>query len=64
MELNKKFVKTLSCNLVILCVYFFRYILISKPTVWTEQLRGKFLEGFRVFLGFLNCMQVLVIKIA
>ncbi|XP_072545545.1 E3 ubiquitin-protein ligase UBR1 isoform X1 [Salminus brasiliensis] len=34
-----------------------RYILISKPTVWTEQLRGKFLEGFSVFLGLLNCMQ-------
>ncbi|MCJ8736842.1 hypothetical protein PDJAM_G00016990 [Pangasius djambal] len=34
-----------------------KYILISKPTVWTDQLRGKFLEGFTVFLGFLNCMQ-------
>ncbi|TSO25214.1 E3 ubiquitin-protein ligase UBR1 [Bagarius yarrelli] len=34
-----------------------KYILISKPTVWTEQLRGKFLEGFTVFLQFLNCMQ-------
>ncbi|XP_066525852.1 E3 ubiquitin-protein ligase UBR1 isoform X2 [Hoplias malabaricus] len=34
-----------------------RYILISKPTVWTEALRGKFLEGFSVFLGLLNCMQ-------
>ncbi|KAK2843429.1 hypothetical protein Q7C36_011644 [Tachysurus vachellii] len=34
-----------------------KYILISKPTVWTERLRGKFLEGFTVFLGFLHCMQ-------
>ncbi|XP_072221538.1 E3 ubiquitin-protein ligase UBR1 [Leuresthes tenuis] len=34
-----------------------RYILISKPSVWTEELRGQFLEGFRVFLGFLKCMQ-------
>ncbi|XP_058255493.1 E3 ubiquitin-protein ligase UBR1 isoform X2 [Hemibagrus wyckioides] len=34
-----------------------KYILISKPTVWTEQLRRKFLEGFTVFLGFLQCMQ-------
>uniref|UniRef100_A0A8B9KQN1 E3 ubiquitin-protein ligase n=1 Tax=Astyanax mexicanus TaxID=7994 RepID=A0A8B9KQN1_ASTMX len=34
-----------------------RYILISRPAVWTEQLRGKFLEGFSVFLGLLNCMQ-------
>uniref|UniRef100_A0A7N8WTV4 E3 ubiquitin-protein ligase n=1 Tax=Mastacembelus armatus TaxID=205130 RepID=A0A7N8WTV4_9TELE len=34
-----------------------RYILISKPSVWTEELRRQFLEGFRVFLGFLKCMQ-------
>ncbi|XP_056332671.1 E3 ubiquitin-protein ligase UBR1 [Danio aesculapii] len=34
-----------------------RYILISKPSVWTEALRVKFLEGFRVFLHFLGCMQ-------
>ncbi|KAM9466613.1 E3 ubiquitin-protein ligase UBR1 [Clarias gariepinus] len=34
-----------------------KYILISKPTVWTEPLRAKFLEGFAVFLGFLKCMQ-------
>ncbi|KAK3538210.1 hypothetical protein QTP70_033114 [Hemibagrus guttatus] len=34
-----------------------KYILISKPIVWTEQLRRKFLEGFTVFLGFLQCMQ-------
>ncbi|CAN9502154.1 unnamed protein product [Ophioblennius macclurei] len=34
-----------------------RYILISKPSVWTEELREQFLEGFRVFLGLLKCMQ-------
>ncbi|KAJ7990733.1 hypothetical protein DPEC_G00289980 [Dallia pectoralis] len=34
-----------------------RYILISKPSVWTESLRTQFLEGFRVFLELLNCMQ-------
>ncbi|CAG5866408.1 unnamed protein product [Menidia menidia] len=34
-----------------------RYILISKPSVWTNELRGQFLEGFRVFLGLLKCMQ-------
>ncbi|XP_028292985.1 LOW QUALITY PROTEIN: E3 ubiquitin-protein ligase UBR1 [Gouania willdenowi] len=34
-----------------------RYILISKPSVWTDELRGAVLEGFRVFLGFLKCMQ-------
>uniref|UniRef100_A0A8C2B7D4 E3 ubiquitin-protein ligase n=1 Tax=Cyprinus carpio TaxID=7962 RepID=A0A8C2B7D4_CYPCA len=34
-----------------------RYILISKPSVWTETLRVKFLEGLRTFLHFLCCMQ-------
>uniref|UniRef100_A0A1A8DB74 E3 ubiquitin-protein ligase n=1 Tax=Nothobranchius kadleci TaxID=1051664 RepID=A0A1A8DB74_NOTKA len=34
-----------------------RYILISKPSVWTEELREQFLEGFKDFLGFLKCMQ-------
>ncbi|TKS86434.1 E3 ubiquitin-protein ligase UBR1 [Collichthys lucidus] len=34
-----------------------RYILISKPSVWTEELRTQFMEGFRVFLGLLKCMQ-------
>uniref|UniRef100_A0A8C1LG20 E3 ubiquitin-protein ligase n=1 Tax=Cyprinus carpio TaxID=7962 RepID=A0A8C1LG20_CYPCA len=34
-----------------------RYILISKPSVWTETLREKFLEGLHVFLRFLCCMQ-------
>ncbi|KAF3844844.1 hypothetical protein F7725_008007 [Dissostichus mawsoni] len=34
-----------------------RYILISKPSVWTEELRTEFMEGFKVFLGLLKCMQ-------
>uniref|UniRef100_A0A665WSZ6 E3 ubiquitin-protein ligase n=1 Tax=Echeneis naucrates TaxID=173247 RepID=A0A665WSZ6_ECHNA len=34
-----------------------RYILISKPTVWTEELRRQFLDGFKIFLGLLKCMQ-------
>ncbi|XP_076014612.1 E3 ubiquitin-protein ligase UBR1 [Genypterus blacodes] len=34
-----------------------RYILISKPSMWTEELQRQFLEGFRVFLGLLKCMQ-------
>ncbi|KAF3701229.1 E3 ubiquitin-protein ligase UBR1 [Channa argus] len=34
-----------------------RYILISKPSIWTEELRRQFLEGFKVFLGLLKCMQ-------
>ncbi|KPP76647.1 E3 ubiquitin-protein ligase UBR1-like [Scleropages formosus] len=34
-----------------------RYILISKPMIWTNKLRTQFLEGFRTFLGMLACMQ-------
>ncbi|XP_043930148.1 E3 ubiquitin-protein ligase UBR1 [Protopterus annectens] len=34
-----------------------RYILISKPTDWTEKLRTAFLDGFRAFLSLLMCMQ-------
>ncbi|CAJ1073672.1 E3 ubiquitin-protein ligase UBR1 [Xyrichtys novacula] len=33
-----------------------RYILISKPSIWTEELRTQFLEGFKIFLGLLRCM--------
>jgi len=36
----------------------FRYVLISKPTEWSEDLRQKFLEGFDAFLELLKCMQV------
>lgn len=39
---------------------FVRYILISKPTVWTAELRAQFFEGFKVFLKLLKCMQVIV----
>ncbi|KAG7277883.1 hypothetical protein CRUP_036283 [Coryphaenoides rupestris] len=34
-----------------------RYILISKPTEWTDTLRTEFLEGFKAFLDLLSCMQ-------
>uniref|UniRef100_A0A5S6L4L3 E3 ubiquitin-protein ligase n=1 Tax=Xenopus tropicalis TaxID=8364 RepID=A0A5S6L4L3_XENTR len=34
-----------------------KYILISKPTSWSEKLKAKFLEGFKSFLYFLSCMQ-------
>uniref|UniRef100_A0A8B9C8Q5 E3 ubiquitin-protein ligase n=1 Tax=Anser brachyrhynchus TaxID=132585 RepID=A0A8B9C8Q5_9AVES len=34
-----------------------RYVLISKPTEWSEDLRHKFLEGFDAFLELLKCMQ-------
>lgn len=34
-----------------------RYILISKPPMWTEELRREFLAGFKIFLGLLKCMQ-------
>ncbi|KAM8834217.1 E3 ubiquitin-protein ligase UBR1 isoform 1-T1 [Synchiropus picturatus] len=34
-----------------------RYILISKPSVWTEKLRREFLAGFKSFLKLLKCMQ-------
>lgn len=35
-----------------------RYVLISKPTEWSDDLRQKFLEGFDAFLELLKCMQV------
>ncbi|OXB61981.1 hypothetical protein ASZ78_002626 [Callipepla squamata] len=34
-----------------------KYVLISKPTEWSEDLRHKFLEGFDAFLELLKCMQ-------
>uniref|UniRef100_A0A3Q3VIS8 E3 ubiquitin-protein ligase n=1 Tax=Mola mola TaxID=94237 RepID=A0A3Q3VIS8_MOLML len=34
-----------------------RYILISKPSIWTEELQTQFMEGFKVFLNLLKCMQ-------
>lgn len=35
-----------------------RYVLISKPADWSDDLRQKFLDGFDVFLELLKCMQV------
>ncbi|KAM8946628.1 E3 ubiquitin-protein ligase UBR2 isoform 2-T2 [Pelodytes ibericus] len=34
-----------------------KYVLISKPSEWSDDLRHKFLEGFDVFLELLKCMQ-------
>ncbi|XP_066551068.1 E3 ubiquitin-protein ligase UBR1 isoform X2 [Amia ocellicauda] len=34
-----------------------KYILISKPAVWTRKLRQQFLEGLQMFLRMLSCMQ-------
>uniref|UniRef100_A0A8C1CJW9 E3 ubiquitin-protein ligase n=1 Tax=Cyprinus carpio carpio TaxID=630221 RepID=A0A8C1CJW9_CYPCA len=34
-----------------------KYVLISRPTEWTDQLREKYLEGFSAFLELLKCMQ-------
>uniref|UniRef100_A0A3Q4MJ36 E3 ubiquitin-protein ligase n=1 Tax=Neolamprologus brichardi TaxID=32507 RepID=A0A3Q4MJ36_NEOBR len=34
-----------------------RYVLISPPSKWCDQLRLKFLEGFYAFLELLKCMQ-------
>ncbi|KAG9344548.1 hypothetical protein JZ751_011219 [Albula glossodonta] len=34
-----------------------KYVLISRPSEWTDQLREKFLEGLDSFLELLKCMQ-------
>ncbi|XP_034537441.1 E3 ubiquitin-protein ligase UBR2 [Notolabrus celidotus] len=34
-----------------------KYVLISRPSEWSDQLRQKFLEGFDAFLELLKCMQ-------
>ncbi|XP_074145507.1 E3 ubiquitin-protein ligase UBR1 isoform X1 [Sminthopsis crassicaudata] len=34
-----------------------KYVLISKPAIWSEKLKLQFLEGFRSFLKILACMQ-------
>ncbi|XP_070697048.1 E3 ubiquitin-protein ligase UBR2 isoform X3 [Pempheris klunzingeri] len=34
-----------------------KYVLISRPSDWTDQLRLKFLEGLDAFLELLKCMQ-------
>ena len=41
-----------------MCVCVCRYVLISRPSEWSDQLRIKFLEGFEAFLELLKCMQV------
>ncbi|KAF4787924.1 ubiquitin protein ligase E3 component n-recognin 1 [Turdus rufiventris] len=38
-------------------IYDLRYVLVSKPAVWTDRLRERFLEGFVSFLRILTCMQ-------
>lgn len=45
-------------KLTLVSVNVLRYVLISKPTEWSEDLRHKFLEGFDAFLELLKCMQV------
>uniref|UniRef100_H2ZUK3 E3 ubiquitin-protein ligase n=1 Tax=Latimeria chalumnae TaxID=7897 RepID=H2ZUK3_LATCH len=37
--------------------YDLKYILTSKPPVWTDRLKVQFLEGFKSFLKMLACMQ-------
>ncbi|XP_038154289.1 E3 ubiquitin-protein ligase UBR2 [Cyprinodon tularosa] len=34
-----------------------KYVLISPPPEWSDQLRLKFLDGFEAFLDLLRCMQ-------
>ncbi|XP_017164327.1 E3 ubiquitin-protein ligase UBR2 [Poecilia reticulata] len=34
-----------------------KYVLISPPPQWSQQLRTKFLDGFEAFLDLLRCMQ-------
>lgn len=34
-----------------------KYILLHKPTEWTEELRGKFIKFLEKFFGLLKCMQ-------
>uniref|UniRef100_A0A8C0KC13 E3 ubiquitin-protein ligase n=1 Tax=Canis lupus dingo TaxID=286419 RepID=A0A8C0KC13_CANLU len=38
-------------------IFDLKYVLISKPTEWSDDLRQKFLEGFDAFLELLKCMQ-------
>ncbi|XP_065694487.1 E3 ubiquitin-protein ligase UBR1 isoform X3 [Patagioenas fasciata] len=44
-------------NRVYAVIYDLRYVLVSKPTLWTDRLRVRFLEGFVSFLRILTCMQ-------
>lgn len=47
-------------HIFIVTFILFRYVLISKPTEWSDDLRKKFLEGFDAFLELLKCMQVCI----
>lgn len=38
-------------------IFDLKYLLISKPTSWSEKLKGKFVEGFNCLLHVLSCMQ-------
>lgn len=53
-HLNAKFVSYL--------IFVCRYILIHKPTEWTEELRGKFIKFLDKFFELLKCMQVSAIS--
>uniref|UniRef100_A0A8B9FNX5 E3 ubiquitin-protein ligase n=1 Tax=Amazona collaria TaxID=241587 RepID=A0A8B9FNX5_9PSIT len=44
-------------NRVYAIIYDLRYVLVSKPTLWTDRLRERFLDGFVSFLRILACMQ-------
>ncbi|KAM6335570.1 E3 ubiquitin-protein ligase UBR1 isoform 2-T2 [Podargus strigoides] len=44
-------------NRVYAVIFDLRYVLVSKPTLWTDRLRERFLEGFVSFLRILTCMQ-------
>ncbi|XP_069714258.1 E3 ubiquitin-protein ligase UBR1 isoform X4 [Phaenicophaeus curvirostris] len=44
-------------NRVYAVIYDLRYVLVSKPALWTDRLREQFLEGFVSFLRILTCMQ-------
>ncbi|KAG7260794.1 hypothetical protein CRUP_006366 [Coryphaenoides rupestris] len=39
-----------------------KYVLITRPTEWSDQLREKFLEGLDAFLELLKCMQRVLIE--
>lgn len=44
--------------IIVKLVSVYRYVLISCPTEWSDELRVKFLEGLDAFLELLKCMQV------
>lgn len=47
-----------SVAIIVKPVSVYRYVLISCPTEWSDELRVKFLEGLDAFLELLKCMQV------